>query len=74
MERVNRYFGWACVGRMAIRQGPVMRRARIPELPVEPPTEAVEEVAETLGEFEDEGLKASLARLGALVKAGVTRP
>jgi hypothetical protein len=59
---------------MAIRQGPVTRRARAPDLPVEPPAEAVAEVAETLGEFEDEGLKASLARLGALVKASVTRP
>jgi hypothetical protein len=74
MERVNRYFGWACVGRMAIRQGPVTRRTRAPDLPVEPPAEVVTAVAETLGEFEDEGLKASLARLGALVKAGVTRP
>jgi hypothetical protein len=74
MERVNRYFGWACVGRMAIRQGPVTRRSRAPDLPVEPPAEAVEEVARSLGEFEDEGLKSSLARLGALVKASVTRP
>jgi hypothetical protein len=74
MERVNRYFGWACVGRMAIRQGPVTRRTRAPDLPVEPPAEVVTAVAETLGEFEDEDLKASLARLGALVKAGVTRP
>jgi hypothetical protein len=31
-------------------------------------------VEKSLGDFEDEQLKASLARLGALVKAGVTRP
>jgi hypothetical protein len=74
IERVNRYFGWACVGRIAIRQGPVARRHRAPDLLVEPAAEAVADVARSLGEFEDEGLKASLARLGALVKAGVTRP
>jgi hypothetical protein len=74
IERVNRYFGWACVGRIAIRQGPVARRHRTPDLPVEPPAEVVEDVARSLGEFEDEGLKSSLARLGALVKGSVTRP
>jgi hypothetical protein len=74
IERVNRYFGWACVGRIAIRQGSVARRHRAPDLPVDPPPEAIADVARGLGEFEDEGLKASLARLGALVKAGVTRP
>lgn len=74
IERVNRYFGWACVGRIAIRQGPVARKKRAPDLPVEPPAEIVAAVEKSLGEFEDEGLKAALARLGALVKAGVTRP
>jgi hypothetical protein len=73
IERVNRYFGWACVGRIAIRQGPVTRKARKPGLPLEPPAEVVAEVKEGLGEFEDEELKASLARLGAMVKGGVTR-
>jgi hypothetical protein len=73
IERVNRYFGWACVGRIAIRQGPVTRKARKPGLPLEPPAEVVAEVKEGLGEFEDEELKASLARLGAMVMGGVTR-
>src|SRR5690606_26290714 len=40
IERVNRYFGGACVGRISIRQGPVARRARTPDLPVEPTAEA----------------------------------
>jgi len=73
IERVNRYFGWACVGRLAIRQGPVTRKARRPDLPVEPAAEAVAAVEESLGAFEDEGLKSALARLGAMVKGGVTR-
>ena len=74
IERVNRSFGWACVGRISIRQGPVVRKPRAPDLPVEPPAEAVAAVGQSLGEFEDEALKSALARLGALVKAGVTRP
>jgi hypothetical protein len=73
IERVNRYFGWACVGRLAIRQGPVTRKARKPDLPVEPAPEAVAEIEHNLGEFEDTELKSALARLGAMVKGGVTR-
>jgi hypothetical protein len=72
IERVNRYFGWRCVGRIAIRQGPVTRRAR-PDLPLEPDAQAVAEVERGLGAFEDGGLKSALARLGALVRSRVTR-
>jgi hypothetical protein len=74
IERVNRYFGWRCVGRIAIRQGPVARRQTAPDLPLEPTPEAVAAVEQSLGRFEDEGLKSALARLGALVRSGVTRP
>jgi hypothetical protein len=73
IERVNRYFGWRCVGRIAIRQGPVFRRIRLPELSVEPDDEAIADVERNLGSFEDKGLKAALARLGAFVRSRVTR-
>ena len=68
IERVNRYFGWRCVGRISIRQGPVVPRKRAPALPPEPASEAVAEVERGLGPFEDKDLQHSLARLGALVK------
>lgn len=71
IERINAYFGWRCVGRVALRQGPVPRRAT----PVAPPPLKPEAVAQVRGEleeemgpFEDEPLAASLARLGALVR------
>ena len=48
MERVNRYFGWRCVGRIAIRQGPVTRRAAPPTVH-EPEAAAVEEIAREIG-------------------------
>jgi hypothetical protein len=73
IERVNRYFGWRCVGRIAIRQGPVTRHGKSPDLPLEPDAETVAQVERDLGAFEDKGLKSALARLGALVRSRVTR-
>jgi len=72
MERVNRYFGWRCVGRIAIRQGPVTPRAAPPKVN-EPDARAVEEILQELGPFEDPSLGQSVARLGALVRGRVTR-
>jgi hypothetical protein len=74
IERVNRYFGWRCVGRVTIRQGPVAKRHLPPPAPVEPEPASVADVAHQIGPFEDEALGASLARFGALVKKRVTRP
>jgi hypothetical protein len=73
IERVNRYFGWRCVGRVTIRQGPVTKRHKTPAPPVEPEPSAVADVANKIGPFEDEALGQSLARLGALVRGRVTR-
>jgi hypothetical protein len=71
IERVNRYFGWRCVGRISIRQGPVTPR-KAPRPRVEPAAEAVAALERELGTFEDPELQASLARLGALVRGRVT--
>jgi len=67
IERVNQYFGWRCIGRLALRQGPVAALKPKPRLFVEPDAAARAEVADRLGPFEDDALAASLARLGALV-------
>ena len=72
MERVNRYFGWRCVGRLAIRQGPVTPRAAPPSVR-EPEAAAVEEIERELGPFEDASLSRALARLGALVRGRIAR-
>jgi hypothetical protein len=66
LERVNRFFGWQAVGRIAIRQAPLQRRGKR-RRPPPPDPEAVRRVAGTL-DVEDEGLKSALARLGAAVK------
>jgi hypothetical protein len=67
LERVNRFFGWHAVGRLALRQAPLSRRER-PARPRPPDPEAVAEVAKTLSDVEDEALKDALARLGAAIK------
>ena len=67
LERVNRFFGWSAVGRLALRQAPLSRRERR-RPPRAPDPKAVAEVAETLAAVEDEELRAALARLGALIK------
>ena len=67
LERVNRFFGWSAVGRLALQQAPLSRRDR-PAASCAPDAEAVAKVAETLSSVEDEELRAALARLGASIK------
>ena len=67
LERVNRFFGWSAVGRLALRQGPLSRRPR-PRLPPAPDTGEVERIARTLSSVDDDELRAALARLGASIK------
>jgi hypothetical protein len=67
LQRVNRFFGWSAVGKLALRQAPLSRRNR-PAPSRAPDPKAVAKVAETLSSVEDEDLRAALARLGALIK------
>lgn len=68
IERVNRYFGWRCVGRLAIRQGPVVARRKRPAPRKEPSMEEIGKARKEIGKFEDDALAYSVARLGALIK------
>jgi hypothetical protein len=67
LARVNRFFGWSAVGRLALRQAPLSRR-KLSATPRPPDPKAVAKVAETLSAVEDEQLRAALARLGASIK------
>jgi hypothetical protein len=68
IERVNRYFGWRCVGRLAIRQGPVVSQRKRPAPRKEPTPEEIGKARAAIGKFEDDALANSVARLGALIK------
>ena len=67
LERVNRFFGWHAVGRLALRQAPLSRRNR-PKPSRAPDAKAVAAVEKTLASVEDDELRAALARLGASIK------
>jgi hypothetical protein len=67
IERVNRFFGWAAIGRIALRQAPLDRPEPKPRRQPPDPAE-VERVAATLGPIADEALRDALARLGAAIK------
>jgi hypothetical protein len=66
IERVNRFFGWHAVDRIALRQAPLQRpAARVPR-PV-PDAAAAERISSDLP-IADEPLRTALGRLGAAVK------
>jgi hypothetical protein len=67
IERVNRFFGWRAVGRLALRQAPLARRP--PRKPSRgPDPEATARLAAGMTDIADEGLRQALARLGAAIK------
>jgi hypothetical protein len=67
LQRVNRFFGWNAVGKIALRQAP-LSRPKPPRAVKRPDAKAVAKVAETMAEVEDEALREALARLGASIK------
>jgi hypothetical protein len=67
LERVNRFFGWSAVGKIALRQAPLSRPAR--RKTKKPPSEAaIAEEARELDTVDDDNLRTALARLGASIK------
>ena len=69
IERVNAHFGWRCVSRIALKQGPLAARpparqaARVPDKAAETAAEAL------VGGVTEEPLRQALTRLGARVLA-----
>jgi hypothetical protein len=66
IERVNRFFGWQAIDRLALRQAPLTRRPKRPPPPID--HAAAERLAATFTGIADESLRAALGRLGAAVK------
>jgi hypothetical protein len=66
LQRVNRFFGWNAVGRLALRQAPLSRREVRTVRKTDPV--AVAKLASTLTAVEDEDLRTALAKLGTAIK------
>jgi hypothetical protein len=66
IERVNRYLGWQAVGKLALRQAPLMRRRRLQRPKIDDGVAAA--IAAQMTGIADEGLRAALGRLGAAIK------
>jgi hypothetical protein len=69
IARVNRFFGWPAIGRVALRQAPLKRSRMRPTPPALDP-DAVRDQLQRLSSIADDDLKEALARLGAAVKRG----
>ena len=67
LERVNGFFGWRAIGRLALRQAPLQRAKRHAPPPAIDPL-AARDVAATLTNIADDGLRGALGRLGAAIK------
>ena len=77
IERVNAYYGWRCVGRLVLKQGPV-RRALAPTKPSAPvlADSEREQISQALAGIPEERLRMALGRLGEAVvgaRCGVAR-
>ena len=67
IERVNAFYGWRCVGRLVLKQGPV-RRGKPPAKPTRPVDPADRaRIGAALAGVEDAGLKKALGHLGEAV-------
>jgi hypothetical protein len=69
VERVNSHYGWRCIGRLVLKQGPVRRAAPAQPSPVPLDEAESRRVAEAVGGIGEDGLKAALGRLGTAVLA-----
>lgn len=71
IDRVNTYYGWRCIGKLVLKQGPVRRveKRKPPALVLSPADR--EKVSSAIGDIQEDGLKAALDRLGqAIVSSG----
>jgi hypothetical protein len=66
LARVNQFFGWQAVGRLALRQAP-LRRPEPPRRRTGPDAATVANAAATLGAVDDPDLRTALARLKASI-------
>lgn len=67
IERINAHLGWRCVGRLAFRQGPIDRLARVKSRRGVLTAETLAAASPFAQGVADEALRSALTRLGAHV-------
>jgi hypothetical protein len=73
IERVNAHYGWRCVGRIVLKQGPVHRDARAPRPAPDVDASERQRIGAALEAIADDDLKAALDRLGRAVVGAQSR-
>ena len=64
IERVNARYGWRCIGKIVIKQGPVPKLTHaMPPRSLDPAL--IEQASQRIGTIQDQGLRDALVRLGA---------
>ena len=66
LARINAHLGWRCVGKLALRQGPIEQPAVAPRR-VPPTPERLAAASRQVVDIEDDALRSALTRLGAHV-------
>ena len=67
VERVNAHYGWRCVGRIVLKQGPVKRATLPAPAPAVLTEEDRERVSAAVGGVDEDALRGALERLGQAV-------
>jgi hypothetical protein len=71
VERVNAHYGWRCVGKLVLKQGPVRRPEAARRSAAAPLPEAARaRIADAIAGVDEAGLRGALDRLGQAVARG----
>jgi hypothetical protein len=73
IERVNVYYGWRCIGKLVLKQGPVRRTEKKRPAPRVLGKADRKRVDAALAPIEEEPLKAALDRLGQAIVGSRTK-
>lgn len=74
MEKVNTYFGWRCVGKLVLKQGPVHKEAE-KKVPPPPLTDREKSrISEAVLSLEDDNLRHALRSFGQSVLSANKKP
>ncbi len=66
LQRVNSFFGWRCVGKLSLKQAPILRDAPA-KIAAKPTAAQLAKAQEATVDIDDAALRAALIRLGSRV-------